>query len=147
MFHDRKGRSGVAMSNEWLVDGKTTPEALEICFCGLRIFPLILSQKIIKKSGGLPTTSRRGDAPRRMCDWDGSQAGPDVESPQWLKPPLSSCLSALDKDRPLGPLDHLVTVVMRKAPRGRYIGSRDIFIHNRATNKYIKIALCLTRPC
>jgi hypothetical protein len=54
------------------------------------------------------------------------------------KPPLSSWISALDKDRPLGPLDHLVTVVMRKAPRGRYIGSRDIFIHNRATIQVYK---------
>jgi len=56
-----------------------------------------------------------------------SQAQPDVESPLW--PPLSA-LAPLDKDRPLGPLDHLVTVVMLKAPRGRYIGGRVIFIHN-----------------
>jgi hypothetical protein len=57
----------------------------------------------------------------------------------WHKPSLSS-LSARDKDRPLGPLGHLVTVVMRKVPRGRYHRTLRHLIHNWAT-KCIKIVL------
>ena len=57
----------------------------------------------------------------------------------WHKLSLSS-FSAWDKDRPLGPLGHLVTVVMRKVPRGRYHRTLRHLIHNWAT-ECIKIVL------
>ena len=82
-----------------------------------------------KIRGTTPPQSRRGDgtAERNFVGRNGCGTS-------HLCPPLS----AWDKDRPLGPLDHLVTVVMRKVPRGRYHRTLRHLIHNWET-KCIKI--------
>ena len=135
MFHDRHCRPGVVvvMSNVWLVDVKTTLEALEIWF-----EDCVYSHRYGHKRTDHPTTSLRGDAPSGTR-WDGSQAGPDVESPQVAPSPSHLCplgLSALDKDRPLGPLDHLVTVVMRKSA-SRQIHRKPRHLYSQSSNQRV----------
>ena len=61
-----------------LLTSKQPLEALEIWFEVCVCFPLIQSQE------DYLATSLRGDA-HRGTRWVGSQAGPDVESPLWLR--------------------------------------------------------------